>query len=171
MSRPTYSIPACFFALAFASCTPTVYGQSTTLEGRLRSTGSEGNVVATIQQADGKSLDVCSSTMSKRIARLSGMKVRLIGSVRAGKIECFDASEFTVTDTGSGREALVGTLGEDAGAFFVQKDDGSRRSLDKVPPGLRKYTGKKVIIDVKTVDGSKESESKSLRVVTYSEFP
>lgn len=159
------------YLMVLTACTPTVYGQSGALEGKLRSTGSEGNTVATVQTADGKSQDLCSGAVSKRIARLSGMKVRVQGAVKGGKGECFEATEFTVTDTGSGREALVGTLGEDSGGFYVQKDDGSRRALDKVPPGLRKYVGKKVIIDVKPVDGNKEADSRSLRVVTYSEFP
>lgn len=141
------------------------------LEGRVRVTGSEGSETTSLQDKDAKSNDLCMSPLAKKIGHLSGMKTHVLGTMRASKPECFEAQSFTVIDTGSGRAALVGILSKQGMNFLVTREDGTKQELEKVPKGLQELIGKKVIIDVKPMDGMKDSGSKSMRVVSYSEFP
>lgn len=141
-------------------------------EGRVRVVGSEGSETTSLEGKDGKNTDLCMSPIAKRIGHLAGMRVRVQGATRSnGKPECIETHTFTVLDTGSGRDALVGSLSEENGSLLITRDDGSKQLLEKVPGGLKKLLGKKVIVDVKPMDGSKDGNTKSMRVVTYSEFP
>jgi hypothetical protein len=116
---------------------------------------------------------VCRNEVGKRVGRLTGMTVKVTGAWhlnKAGEKTCVDATDFTVLNLPNGRTAVVGTLGEKDGGFAVSADDGKVHSLVDVPDGLKKLSGKKVILDLKVIE-SPAATSVPAKVVSYSEFP
>ncbi len=144
------------------------------VEGVVRLVGSaieQRTILA--EAAGGNGPTVCRGDVQKRIGRLTGMTVRVSGEWQLGKDgakKCVDASAFTVKKLSNGREAVVGTLAEKGGVFQVTADDGNMKALAEVPDGLKKLSGKKVILDLKTVDSPTAKEPTS-KVVSYAELP
>ena len=70
----------------------------------------------------------------------------------------------------SGRDAFVGTLSEQDGNYVVTGGDGKAQRLLSVPEGLRKLSGQKVILDLKSMEAPSAKDASS-SVVTYAAFP
>lgn len=116
---------------------------------------------------------LCMNDLAKRIRKLSAMTVKVTGEWTKddkGENKCFEATDFTVQKTSSGRDAIVGTLSEKSGSYQVTGDDGKVMTLGEVTGGLKKLAGQKVILDLKAMDNPAAKEA-TYKVVTYAAFP
>ena len=119
--------------------------------------------------------NLCRNDTSKRIGRLSGMTLKVMGAwqmdAKTNEKRCFEASAFVVSKMSNGRDALVGALEDKDGQFQLTDDSGKVSMLADVPDGLKKLSGKKVILDVKTIESPAATKEAALKVVSYAEFP
>ena len=143
-------------------------------EGIVRLVGSAYSATTTLTDASGKqAVNFCTDDESRRLSRLTGMTVKASGDwqeATKNKVRCVKLTAFEVLKASSGRDAVVGVLSQEGADFAVTTGDGSKRKLSRVPKGLRKMLGKKVIIDVKPM-GSPSTKSESWKVVTYAPYP
>ena len=132
---------------------------------------SQKVILTEVSKGDGPA--ICHGDVGKRISHLTGMTVKATGdwlTNKSGEKYCVDVKDFVVLKLANGRMAVVGTLGERNGAFQVLGDNGKARSLVDVPDGLKKLSGKKVILDLKVIESPAAHEVPA-KVVSYSEYP
>jgi hypothetical protein len=143
------------------------------LTGTVMTVGSALNATVTLTSAEGKGPSLCTGETAKRVRKLTAMTVKVSGEWKKndkGENQCFEATDFTVLKTSSGRDAVVGTLGEKAGVYQVTADDGKVMTLGGVSGGLKKLSGHKVILDLKSMENPNAKEP-TYKVVTYAAFP
>jgi hypothetical protein len=143
------------------------------LTGTAQIVGSGYNSKVILDGAASPSPHVCRSDTSKRLSRLTGMTVKVQGEWKTkkdGAKDCFDAVEFTVLKTSSGRDAIVGVLSQEKGHYQVSDDSGKVVKLSDLSSGLKKLEGKKVILDVNLINTPAGLEA-SYKVITYAEMP
>lgn len=145
-------------------------------EGVVRIVGSAlSSKTLVVPAGENTGPNLCRNDASKRIGRLSGMTLKVTGEwqtdAKTGEKRCFEASAFVVTKMSNGRDAVVGTLADKDGQFEVTDASGKVRMLADVPDGLKKLSGKKVILDVKTIESPAATKEAVSKVVSYAEFP
>ncbi len=144
------------------------------LEGTVLTVGNALNTeVMLTQPKENKGPNLCYTDLVKRVKKLAAMSVKVTGDWKVnakGEKTCFDATDFTVTKTSSGRDAVVGVLSDKDGVYQVTGDDGKVMLLSDVSGGLKKLSGQKVILDLKAMD-SPASKEATFKVVTYAAFP
>ena len=155
--------------LGFVMATPAM---AEDIEGVVKVVGSAMSRKVMIYSADSAKHKLCRNDESKRISRLTGMTVKVSGDWKMKKEtkSCLTPTSFSVSKVSSGRAAVVGTLSQTDTGYEVKSEDGKVHALAKVPSGLKKLTGEKVIIDVKPMN-SPTSQGSTYNVVTYSRFP
>ena len=145
------------------------------VEGVARFVGSSVQSKLILEPADKSPyLTVCRGDIAKRIGRLSGMTFRVSGAWQLdkdGSKRCLEASSFVVTKMTNGRDAVVGVLSDKGGQFQVTSDDGKANMLADAPDGLKKLVGKKVILDLRTIESPSATRESASKVVSYAEFP
>lgn len=144
------------------------------LAGVVKVTGS-GITAQTMVSPVGeeKGPEVCGNDVGKKIRRLGAMTLKVTGDWKVkknGDKGCFNATEFKVLKTSSGRDAVVGTLAQKNGSFVVTGSDGHTHVLDDVTGGLKKLEGQKVILDIKPIN-SPTAKEPVYKVVTYAAHP
>jgi hypothetical protein len=162
-----------FAAIALGACAAfSAVALAEDLEGVVLTVGTAVNreVMLTPPKTD-KGPHLCASETMKRVGKLSGMTVRANGDWKGdGAKKCFEASDFTVVKTSSGRDAVVGTLEAKDGGFAIGAANGQTYTLAEVPGGLKKLVGQKVILDLKPLAGSTGAAGKYV-VVSYGSHP
>mgnify|MGYP006289596337 CR=1 FL=1 len=147
-------------------------GEVDEIEGVVRVVGPAATSELLLDPGSGaKGPSVCKSDLSKRISKLTNYTVKVKGAwnLHKGKKRCVSPDTFTVTRAPSGRDAIVGILTEQSGSFTLAGNDGKTHVLADVPDGLKKLTGKKVILDLKSTDNPAAKDE--FKIVIYSEFP
>lgn len=148
--------------------------QAEEIQGLVRVVGSSLNqqvLLAESGKSDGPAL--CRGDVGKRIGRLTGLVVKVTGDWhlnKKGEKSCVEPKDFQVLKLPNGRDPVVGTLSEKSGVYEVASEDGKTRSLADVPDGLKKLSGKKVILDLRTIE-SPAAKDVPAKVVSYSEHP
>lgn len=144
------------------------------LEGTVVSVGSSLNTsVMLTQPNEAKGPKLCYTDLAKKVRKLAAMTVKVSGDWKTndkGDKTCFEATDFTVLKTSSGRDAIVGTLGEKSGVYQVTGGDGKVMTLGEVTGGLKKLNGQKVILDLKSME-SPNAKEPTYKVVTYAAYP
>ena len=167
--RCALAVMAC--CLAFPAFAAPADGE---LVGVVRAVGSAMNAETMLAPSKAnKGPALCPSTIEKRIRHLGGLTVKAQGHWQLdakGVQKCFEATDFTVTLTSSGRPAIVGKLTKKAGVYQLTGDDGRVMSLVEAPSGLRRMDGQRVILDLKPMSGP-AAKDVSYKVVTYAAFP
>jgi len=166
------------YALVVVACYLTLpaFGASADggLEGVVRAVGSAMNAETMLAPSKAnKGPVLCPSALEKRIRHLGGSTVKAQGSWKLnskGEQKCFEATDFTVTLTSSGRPAIVGKLTKKDGVYQLTEDGGRVMSLAEAPGGLRRMDGQRVILDLKPMSGP-EAKDVTYKVVTYAAFP
>lgn len=162
------------FAVALAFSVGASAAQADEIEGVVRVAGSAASAYVYLAQgAETKGDKLCSTDLSKRVRKLSGLTVRVSGSWKAdakGERECFEGDGFTPLKSSSGKDLVVGTLAQAGGAWTITGADGKAMALADVPAGLKKLDGQQVIVSVNAVStpGLKES---GYKIVTYLGMP
>jgi len=150
------------------------HGISEEFEGQIRNSGSSVNQIVELVGDQGKNIQkLCFDEGAIRIKKLTGMTLRVNGEWKlnkAGQRQCLQLKSFTIVKHTSGRTPVVGVLQNDNGVYQVAGEDGKKQTLGEVSSGLKRLTGKKVILDVKPLDASGD-KSAVLKVVTYGEYP
>lgn len=145
------------------------------VEGLVRVVGSAVNakvILTPEKEYTGPAL--CRDEQSRKVGRLGGMIVKATGEMQQiGKDatkKCLKVQSFTVTKMANGRDAVVGTLSKKDAVFVITTEAGKVYPLTELPDGLKGLDGKRVVVDLKTMEspGAKESASK---VVSYAEMP
>lgn len=147
-------------------------GDVAEIEGVVRVVGPAATAEVLLDPGSGnKGPTVCTSDLSKRIGKLTNFTVKVKGQWRLhkGKKRCVVPDEFAVTRAPSGRSAIIGILSEQNGSFALAGGDGKTQTLANVPDGLKKLTGKKVILDLKSTDNPTVKDE--FKIVIYAEFP
>jgi hypothetical protein len=161
-----------FLVASFMTLSSSAYAED--LEGVVVSVGSALNTsVMLTKENEPKGPKLCYDDVGKRVRKLSAMTVKVTGNWKTndkGAKTCFEASDFTVLKTSSGRDAVVGTLGEKSGVYQVTGGDGKVLKLGEVTSGLKKLNGQKVILDLKSME-SPNAKEPTYKVVTYAAFP
>lgn len=144
------------------------------LEGQVRVYGTvaESRVVLTAP-GEIKGPRLCSGDTAKRMVALESMTVAVTGEWKSGegKAKCFDPVGLKILKTSLGHDAVVGKLDKNAdGSFQVTGDDGKPLVLGDVPDGLRKLSGKTVILDVKPL-ASPTTKTPGYKTISYMEMP
>ncbi len=144
------------------------------LQGTVVSVGSAMNTTVMLTQpTDPKGPTLCYTDVTKRVRKLSAMTVKVSGAWttnQKGEKTCFEVTDFDVLKTSSGRDAVVGTLGESGGAYQVTGKDGKVMTLGEITGGLKKLKGQKVILDLKSMN-SPAAKEPTYKVVTYAAYP
>ncbi len=160
--------------LIFALTVPASAAFAEDIQGIVRVVGSALSQKVILTETDKfEGPAVCRGDMAKRIGRLTGMTVKVSGDwhrAKSGEKTCVDPKDFQVMKLPNGRVAVVGALGEKDGGFQITGDDGKVRSLADVPDGLKKLSGKKVILDLKVIESPAAKEVPA-KVVSYAELP
>lgn len=147
-------------------------GEAAEIEGVVRVVGPAATAEVLLDPGSGNTgPTVCTSDLSKRIGKLTNYTVKVKGQWRLhkGKKRCVVADDFAVTRAPSGRDAVIGILSEQNGSFALAAGDGKTHALANVPDGLKKLTGKKVILDLKSTDNPTVKDE--FKIVIYAEFP
>lgn len=160
------------------SILPVMRGQaeSEAIEGVARLVGSDVNMtVVMTKPGEDKGPELCRNDVMKRVAKISGMTVRVLGTWKENakaKTRCFEINDFTVLKMSSSeREPVVGRLvAHDDGTYTIEGEAGKKQSISGLPPGLRKMAGKKVIVDMKPMSTA-DGKSSAMKVVSYAEYP
>jgi hypothetical protein len=106
---------------------PAARSQEITARGTVRRLGSEGAVRTVIQ---GERSVVVLGDYQEEIARVAGAEVWITGMPATSSYgPAIRASEYRILSV-DGEVPVVGVLGEDAGGFFVTRDDGSVVRID-----------------------------------------
>jgi hypothetical protein len=168
LKKWTFSISMAW-AMAYVPC---ALGDE--FEGQIRNSGSSVNqIVEVVSDNTQNSQKLCLDDTASRVKRLTGLTIKVSGDWKinkTGQKQCLQVKSFTILKHSSGRTPLVGTLQNENGVFVVTAEDGKKQTLDEVSSGLKKLSGKKVILDVKPLDASSDKSS-VLKVVTYREYP
>jgi hypothetical protein len=138
-----------------------VLGSSMNVQTMLAPTGSEKGPV------------VCANEVGKKVKRLGAMTVKATGDWKMnkkGEKSCFEAVDFAVVKTSSGRDALVGTLAQKESVYVVTGADGKAHVLEDIPSGLKKLDGQRVILDIKPIS-SPTAKGEVFKVVSYAAHP
>lgn len=144
------------------------------MSGVVKVVGSAINAQIMLTEAgEEKGPVVCANDVGKKVKRLGAMTVKASGAWRLdkkGDKSCFEATEFAVLKTSSGRDALVGTLSHKDGSYVVTGADGKAHVLEDIPGGLKKLDGEKVILDIKPIS-TPSTKGEVFKVVTYAAHP
>lgn len=148
--------------------------QAEDLTGTVVTVGSSLTTTVMVTPAgEAKGPSLCYTDLAERVRKLTAMTVKVSGDWKLNdksEKKCFEASEFTVLKTSSGRDAIVGTLVETSGVYQVTGGDGKIMTLGEVSGGLKKLSGQKVILDLKAME-SPNAKEPTYKVVTYAAFP
>jgi hypothetical protein len=146
------------------------------VQGLIRLSGTAvAKQVAITKETEFSGTNLCPGDKAKRLIALESMIVKVWGNTREQNgSKCFDVGSFSVLKTPAGREAIVGTLTQHDGVFQITTDDGRSMRLVSVPDGLKAMAGKKVIVDLKSVEApesTQELTTSGFKAVYYAEFP
>lgn len=147
-------------------------GENEQITGTVRVAGGGfSQEIQVIKEGQDTPVVLCDNTEAGRVKKLAAMTVKVTGSWhlnKQGQKSCFTTSEFLVVKHISGREPLVGTLFKDTDGYLIKGEGGKEHRIFEVSTGLAKLSGKKVIVDVKSIN---TSNKKVLKVVSFGEFP
>ncbi len=149
-----------------------------TVTGLIRTVGSANFAMVKIFSLDkaagaDKGVLLCKNEISKRLKRVSNMKISLTGIWEAkGDVQkyCLAASSFEVLATATGMPAVVGELSKVESGYRIVDGEGKLYEFRRLPTGLRKMAGKKVIVGLRQRASPKSPKGK-FKVVSYSLFP
>lgn len=161
-----------FSSLAFVSAAGGI-AYADELVGTAQIVGSGYSSKIILDSGLTKNPELCRGDVSKRVSRLSGMLIKAQGEWQLnknGEKSCFAATEFAVTKTSNGRDAIVGVLTASEGRYQVSDAAGKVYKLGQLSSGLKKLEGKKVILDLNVIN-SPTAQDQSYKVVTYAEMP